>query len=366
VNKKWILGCGLTVALVVGSAAHIKYFSQAAYGHLALIYSARPIDAYLTDPSVDRTVKEKLLKVKQIREFAIRELKLPDNDSYKMYVQIKRPYVVWNVIATPELSMQPVQWCFPVAGCASYRGYFDKRNALAFASSMQKAGYDVQVAEVPAYSTLGWFKDPVISTFIHYSEPQLARLIFHELAHQVLYVKGDSQFNESFAMAIEEEGVERWIAKYGNEEMRQAHIANKRRKKEFLALLAKYQMQLWNNYASDATVEMKRAEKARILNALQDEFRSVKVGWNGYSGYDGWFARPLNNAHLASIATYHSLVPGFRKLMKDQEDLQKFYRTAKSLASLPHGLRQEQLAELGKDSAVPVPVEQVKVLQEQS
>lgn len=364
-NKKWILGCGFIVALVA-SAAHIKYYFQAAYGHLALFSAARPIDAYLADPSIDGELKERLLKVKRIRDFAIRELKLPDNDSYTMYADIQRPYVVWNVIATPELSMQPVQWCFPVAGCASYRGYFDKGDALAFAASMQKAGYDVQVAAVPAYSTLGWFKDPVMSTFIHYSEPQLARLIFHELAHQVLYIKGDSQFNESFAMAVEEEGVARWIAKYGDEEMRQAHIANKQRKKEFLALLAKYQARLWDNYARIATAEMKRTEKAKILNALQDEFRMVKVSWNGYDGYDGWFARPLNNAHLASIATYHSLVPGFRKLMKDQTDLQEFYRTAKSLASLPHGLRQEQIAELGKDDAAPVPVQQVKVLKEQS
>jgi predicted aminopeptidase len=365
VKKKWILGCGLAIALVAGSA-HLKYYFQAAYGQLALISSARPIDAVLADPSVDEGLKAKLAKVRQIRDFAIRELKLPDSDSYKAYVQLDRPYVVWNVIATPELSMQPVEWCFPVAGCTSYRGYYDKSDALAFARSMQRAGYDVHVTEVPAYSTLGWFSDPVISTFINYSEPQLARLIFHELAHQVLYVKGDSQFNESFAVAIEEEGVERWIAKHGNESMLQAHIASNIRKREFIALLAKYQKRLSDNYASIATVEKKRAEKVKILNALQDEFRTVKVGWKGYSGYDGWFARKLNNAHLASIATYHSFVPGFRALMKKQADFQAFYVTAKSLAALPQRIRQEQLAGLGKENAGPVPAGQVKASQEQS
>lgn len=364
-NKKWIIGCSLSVALVAGSP-HTKYLFQAAYGHLALLSSARPIDSYLADPSVDEELKAKLVKVKQIRDFAIRELNLPDTDSYKMYVAIDRPYVVWNVIATPELSMQPVEWCFPIAGCASYRGYYNKHEALAFARSMQEAGYDVHVAAVPAYSTLGWFNDPVISTFINYSEPQLARLIFHEMAHQVLYVKGDSQFNESFAVAIEEEGVERWIAKHGDEEMRQTYLANNKRKKDFLALLAKYQSQLSVNYASDATVEEKRAEKEKIMNALQDEFKAVRVGWQGYAGYDGWFARQLNNAHLASIATYHSLVPGFRALMKKGEDLQSFYGAAKSLASLPHGIRQEQLFGLGTDNAGTVPIEQVKVSQEQS
>lgn len=364
-KKKWIAAGGLTLALVAGSA-HINYYFQAAYGQLALLSRARPIEAYLADPSVDEGLKAKLARISQIRDFAIRELKIPDSDSYRTYVEIDRSYVVWNVIATPELSMQPVEWCFPVAGCTSYRGYYNKRDALAFASSMQQAGYDVHVAEVPAYSTLGWFSDPVISTFIHYSEPQLARLIFHELAHQVLYVKGDSQFNESFAVAVEEEGVERWIAEHGDDAMLQAHTASTMRKREFLALLGKYQQRLSDNYASNATAEQKRAEKARILDALQDEFLAVKVGWKGYSGYDRWFARPLNNAHLASIATYHSLAPGFRALMKQQADFQAFYVTAKSLASLPPDMRQEQLVGLAKDNAGPELAKQVKAAQGQS
>lgn len=364
-KKKWILAGGLALALIAGSA-HFKYYLQAGYGQLLIISNAHPIDAYLADPSVDVSLKVRLAKVKRIRDFAIRELELPDSDSFTTYVDIKRPYVAWNVIATPELSLRPVEWCFPIAGCASYRGYFNKNDALAFARSMQKAGYDVHVTEVPAYSTLGWFSDPVMSSFINYSEAQLARLIFHELAHQVLYVKGDSQFNESFAVAIEEEGVERWIAMHGDEKMRLTLMANNKRKKEFLALLAKYQKRLADNYASDATVEMKRAEKARILTALQDEFRTVKVGWNGYTGYDGWFARQLNNAHIASIATYHSFVPGFRTLMKDQANFQAFYATARSLAALPQGLRREQLSGLEKVELPPVPGEQVKVSQEQT
>ncbi len=364
-KKKWIFGCAFIMVLIAGSA-HIKYFSQAAYGQLSLLANARPIDAYLKDPAIDEGLKARLEMVKQIRAFAIRELQLPDSDSYKAYVDIDRSYVVWNVIATPELSMRPVEWCFPIVGCTSYRGYYNKNDALAFAGSMQKAGYDVHVAEVPAYSTLGWFSDPVISTFINYSEPQLARLIFHELAHQVLYVKGDSQFNESFAVAIEEAGVERWIARHGNEAMLQSHMVNTIRKREFLALLGKYQQRLSDNYASIATVEKKRAEKKKILNALKDEFHTVKVGWNGYSGYDGWFARPLNNAHLASMATYHSLVPGFRALMKKQASFEEFYVTARSLASLPQELRKEQLAGLAKDNADAVRVEQVPGEQDRS
>lgn len=349
------LVAGLLLAFTA-SYAHITYYTQAVHGQLALLVAMRPIDSYLADPQTDPTLKQKLVKVKQIRDFAVRELGLPDNGSYKQYADIGRDYVVWNVIATPELSMQPVQWCYPVAGCASYRGYYDKNAALSHARTLQSAGYDVHVAGVPAYSTLGWFSDPVLSTFIHYSEPQLARLIFHELAHQVLFAHGDSQFNESFAMAIEEVGVERWIAQHGDESMRQRHLKNETRKKDFLALLRKYQEQLQTVYASDASDDEKRARKAEIFLALRDEFQHVKVAWNGYAGYDGWFAQKLTNAHLASIATYHAFVPGFKALLAKQTMLPAFYETVRSLAALPLELRHEQLTQLGEMEVRSTPV----------
>lgn len=360
---RWVLVFGLVLALVTGSA-HISYYGQAIHGQLSILFNARPIDDYIADPLVDEQLKQKLAKVKEIREFAVRELGLPDNDSYRKYVDIKRPYVVWNVIATPELSMRPIEWCFPVAGCVSYRGYYDKEEALSYAKSLQQAGYDVHVAEVPAYSTLGWFSDPVISTFIHYSETQLARLIFHELAHQVLYTKNDSQFNESFAVAIEEEGVRRWIAKHGNEDMNQAYVKYEDRKKDFLGLLFKYQKRLADNYARDVSQNEKRTGKAKIFQALRDEFQGLKVTWNGYAGYDRWFSQPLTNAHLASIATYHNFVPGFRALMARQSDFPAFYVTAKSLAALPKPLRDKQLALLGKDATLPGPVKRLKTGQD--
>jgi predicted aminopeptidase len=356
-SMRRFLAGGLLLAFTAGYA-HIAYYTQAVHGQLALLAAMRPIDAYLADPQIDAALKQKLVKVKQIRDFAVRELGLPDNESYKHYADIGRDYVVWNVIATPELSMQPVQWCYPVAGCASYRGYYNKNDALSYARTLQSAGYDVHVAGVPAYSTLGWFSDPVLSTFIHYSEPQLARLIFHELAHQVLFAHGDSQFNESFAMAIEEVGVERWIEQHGDENMRQRHLKNESRKKDFLALLRKYQEQLQTVYASDANDDEKRARKAEIFLALRDEFQHVRVAWNGYAGYDGWFAQKLTNAHLASIATYHRFVPGFKALLEKQNRLPAFYETVRSLAALPLDLRHEQLTQLGQTEARPTPVNQ--------
>ncbi|WP_334189287.1 aminopeptidase [Noviherbaspirillum sp.] len=352
-----ILLSGFLLAAVAGYS-HIAYYGQAVHGQLAMLAAMRPINAYLEDPHVDPALKRQLMKVQQIRNFAVQELGLPANESYTHYADIGREYVVWNVIATPELSMQPVQWCYPVAGCANYRGYYDKDDALSHARTLQAAGYDVHVAGVPAYSTLGWFSDPVLSTFIHYSEPQLARLVFHELAHQVLFAHGDSEFNESFAMAVEEAGVERWIARYGDESMRQRHLKNESRKKDFLALLEKYQARLQRVYASEASNDEKRARKAEIFRALRDEFQHVRVAWNGYAGYDGWFAQKLTNAHLASIATYHNFVPGFKALLAKQTKLPEFYETVRSLAALPLKLRHEQLTQLGQPEMRSTPVSQ--------
>jgi predicted aminopeptidase len=356
-SARQILLSGLLVAVIAGYT-HIAYYGQAVHGQLAMLVAMQPIDAYLADPHVDPALKQKLVKVKQIRDFAVKELGLPDNESYTHYADIGREYVVWNVIATPELSMQPVQWCYPVAGCTTYRGYYDKNDALSYARTLQAAGYDVHVTGVPAYSTLGWFSDPVLSTFIHYSETQLARLIFHELAHQVLYAHGDSQFNESFAMAVEEAGVERWIAQHGDESMRQRHLKNESRKKDFLALLEKYQERLQRVYEGDASNEEKRARKAEIFRALHDEFQHVRVAWNGYPGYDGWFAQKLTNAHLASLATYHNFVPGFKALLAKQTKLPEFYKTVKSLAALPLKVRHEQLTQLGQPDMRSTPVSQ--------
>ena len=195
-------------ASLLASCSTLNYYSQAAQGQLELLADARPIDDWLADPATNTSLRHRLEAARQIRRFAVQQMGLPDNDSYKNYAALKRQYVLWNVVATPELSLKPLQWCFPVAGCVNYRGYYSKEDAQAYAQELRAGGHDVQVGGVPAYSTLGWFNDPLISTFINYPDAELARLIFHELAHQVVYVAGDSQFNESFASAVEEAGVE--------------------------------------------------------------------------------------------------------------------------------------------------------------
>jgi predicted aminopeptidase len=343
-----VLGVVAGVTAAVTGCAQLGYYAQAVEGQLTLLSEARPIDEWLANPGTEAKLKNRLTKVKEIRHFAATELGLPDNESYKSYADLKRPYVLWNVVATPALSLKPVHWCFPIAGCVNYRGYYSKREAQNFAEQLREQGYDVQVAGVPAYSTLGWFNDPVLSTFIQYPDAELARLVFHELAHQVAYAKDDSRFNESFAVAVEEVGVERWMEKYGDERMRKLFADYTARKKDFLGLLGKYRQQLLVNYGSDATDADKKLRKAEIFKALKEEYLVIKTErWNGYPGYDRWFADPLSNAHLSTVSTYHDLVPRFRALLKKEKDLPHFYNAVRHLATLDKLDRHQQLANLG-------------------
>lgn len=354
-GKKWRIGllCGL--AALAGGCTQLGYFVQAAQGQLSLMAQARPIDDWLADPGAADKLKVRLSRVKEIRRFAAHSLGLPDNGTFTTYAELKRPYVLWNIVATPALSLQARQWCFPIAGCVNYRGYYSKEEAQIYAAALRSENYDVQVSGVPAYSTLGWFDDPVLSTFVEYPEAELARLMFHELAHQVAYAPGDSRFNESFAVAVEEVGVERWLDTYGDEKMRAGYRAQTARKQDFLALLLKTRQALQANYASAASDRLKNTGKAQIFQAMQDEYRRLKQGWGGYAGYDRWFAEPLNNAHLALVATYHDFVPGFRALLRQEKDLGKFYAAVRTLSALDQQQRHQRLA--GLVPVIPAPVQ---------
>lgn len=300
-----------------------------------MMQRARPIDDLLADKSLGDDLRTRLRKALEIREFAARELGLPENASYTLYADLGRPYVVWNVFAAPELSLELKESCFPVAGCVKYRGYFDPAAAQRHAESLRAQGWDVYVAGVPAYSTLGWFDDPVLNTFIHLQEGSLARLIFHELAHQVVYLKGDSTFNESFATAVEEAGVQRWLAQVDDPAVEAAFRTYERRRRDFLALLSRHRHALEAVYASGAPVEGVRAEKAKVFEDLQHDYALLKQAWGGYAGYDRWFAGGPGNAHLASVSTYHALVPAFRALLAaERGDLPAFYSRARSLAAM--------------------------------
>ena len=338
-------GTLLLLGLSVG-CAQIRYYAQAVQGQSSLLLQAKPVDDWLQDPALDPKLRTRLQQAKTIRQFAVTELGLPQNGSYQSYVDIHRPYVLWNVVATDEFSFNPRSWCFPVAGCVSYRGYYNQADAQAFASELRGEGADVQVSGVPAYSTLGWFNDPLISSFIQYPESELARLMFHELSHQLLYVAGDTRFNESFASTVEEAGLQRWLEQRGEAKLRDAYAAGKMRRKEFLALLLNTRQKLEANYASAASIDAKRAEKARLFAELKNEYQTLKQQWGGFAGYDRWFAEPLSNAHWVAIANYEEFVPGFRVLLAQQGDFPHFYAAARAIGELPQPQRAQELRRL--------------------
>ena len=341
--KYFILFLVVCIVSLVSGCASIGYYAQAAQGQLSLLYRAKPIQSWLSDAEIDEKLKEKLRRVQEIREFAVREMGLPNNASYTSYADLNRQFVVWNVVATPELSLIPLQWCFPVAGCVNYRGYYDKQAAHNFAEELNKQGLDVRVSGVPAYSTLGYFNDPVLSTFIHYSEPELARLIFHELAHQIAYASGDSTFNESFATTIEEIGVSRWLAAQGDDSLNANHHLFQSRRKDFLNLLNTYRLKLKDTYRLPISDELKRKQKIELVRSIESDYNFLKQTWDGYTGYDRWFNAPVSNAHFVLIATYHELVPEFNALLAEKGNLKDFYREVIDLAGMNAKTRHQVL-----------------------
>jgi predicted aminopeptidase len=333
--------------LLVSGCSNVGYYWQSVSGQVGIWRRERPIEEVINDAATPETLRQKLAAVVRIRDFASRELGLPDNRSYRDYADLGRPYAVWNVFAAPEFSLQPVRWCFLFAGCVSYRGYFSREEADGFSSELAAQGYDVHVGGVAAYSTLGWFADPVLNTFIQFSEPEMARLVFHELAHQVVYVKDDSTFNESFAVAVEQEGLRRWFERSGDAKGREAYERGRKMRAEFSGLMQKHRARFDALYRSGLQPEAMRSRKRVLLGELEADYRALKAGWGGFGGYDGWFARPPNNALLASIAIYAQRVPAFEALLsREGGDLARFYAAVRQLAARPREERDRELAAL--------------------
>ncbi|SDM15391.1 Predicted aminopeptidase [Geoalkalibacter ferrihydriticus] len=343
---KWVRFLSyLLAAVLLSGCGELAYYSQCVTGHLHLMSRARPITAVLNDPETSPELHERLSRVLEIRNFASRELNLPENGSYRSYADLQRPYVVWNVVATPEFSVDPITWCFPVAGCVPYRGYYKEESARRFAEQLKEQGHDVQVYGVAAYSTLSWFNDPVLNTFSHREETSLAALIFHELAHQQVYVKNDSSFNEAFAVAVELEGVERWLEARGNSEQIEKYRKRFVREEEFVLLLLEMRSRLMQVYALPLDEDLMRSKKEETFELFRNDYAQLKERWDGYAGFDSWLNRPLNNAHFASVSTYRTLVPAFQSLLvRHGGNLKQFYTEAQRLADLPREERSLVLA----------------------
>ena len=352
-RKRWMwTGVLLTLAgaslLALGGCGSVGYLAQSASGHLKLMNAARPVPQVLADPSTTPELRERLELTQRMRDFAIHELKLPDNSSYRSYADLHRGAAVWNVVATPELSLQLQTWCFPIVGCVGYRGYYERAKADDAAAELREQGLEVNVYGVPAYSTLGWLNwlggDPLLSTFIRYPEGELARMIFHELAHQVAYAKGDTPFNESFATAVEQIGGTMWLAQRAEPQAREDYASYDKRRREFRALTMRYRDELDSLYKSAASDEEKRAQKAEIMKRLRADYARLKAeSWGGYSGYDGWFER-ANNASFAVMSAYTDEVPDFQRLFeREGRDFTRFYAEVKRLAALPKDERHATL-----------------------
>jgi predicted aminopeptidase len=333
-----------SLAIALLPACGTLYIAQAAHGEWQVLRDRRPIATVMSDGRTPPVLRSRLAAVQDARNFASQQLGLPDNKSYRSYADLKRTFVVWNVVAVPEFSVEPMRWCFPIAGCVAYRGYFAERRADAFAERLQKRGFDVAVEGVPAYSTLGRFADPVLNTMLIYGDRELAAIIFHELAHQLIYVEDDSEFNEAFAVTVEETGLARWLEFTGRKEELAEYHAERARDFAFNTLFAQRRAELARLYASKLTPEVMRERKRAQLAALAQDMRDLEHREGARSGYEEWIDAGLNNAHLASVATYFDCLPGFERLLaQDDGDLPGFYAAVRALARAPHAERHRAL-----------------------
>jgi predicted aminopeptidase len=331
---RWVRLRWLVVALA-GIALPGCYLLQAATGQFELMMKREPIDRLLADPATTDALRQRLEYVRRARMFAVDELALPDNDSYRSYVALDRPFVVWNVFATERFSVDPRTWCFPIAGCVVYRGYFDRGAAEAYARRLRLEGDDAIVAGVAAYSTLGHFADPVLSSMMRFSDAELAATLFHELAHQIVYVPGDARFNEAFATVVEEEGLGRWLAARGESDAIESWREARARDRQFRDLLLQTRAQLQSLYASAVSEAVMWQRKQQIFGDLKFRYARLRGHWGGYRGYDAWFDQALNNAHLVPIMTYYDCVPGFRRLLAETgDDFQSFYAAVQERSTL--------------------------------
>ncbi|MDB5043981.1 MAG: hypothetical protein JWQ08_31 [Deinococcus sp.] len=342
VRSRWlVLAAFAGLSVLLAGCADVRYLAQAAGGQLDLLRRARPVAAVLADSQTPAETRRKLELVGRVRAFALNQLGLPDHGSFQSYVELGRPAVVWNVFRAPELGINLYRSCFPVAGCVGYRGYFREADAQAYAASRRAAGEDVTVGGVSAYSTLGYLRDPVLSSMLSASDASLIRTIIHELSHPSLYVAGDTIFNESYAVAVEEEGMRRWLAAYGTPELREQDRLAQERAAGFETLLLSTRAELERLYAQSLPPEQMRAGKQAVLDGLQAEYAALRDSWGGYSGYDGWFARGVNNASLGAVAAYSSLVPDFQRLLaRVGGNIPAFIAGAKACAAKPQGERQ--------------------------
>ncbi|MEO8224146.1 MAG: aminopeptidase [Gammaproteobacteria bacterium] len=334
----------LAVALLAGCAG---YYLQAVAGQAAVMRARKPLEQVLADPGTAPDLRRQLLLVDGALLFARLDLGLPATKSYRHYADLGRPFVVWNVFAAPEFSLEPREWCYPVAGCTAYRGWFDEARARDSARDLEARGDDVYVGGVAAYSTLGWLADPVLNTMLGDDDAGLAGLLFHELAHQRFYLPGDTPFNEGFATLVEEEGARRWLELHRDAPGLCNFQLQRTRRASVLGIIAELRKALERIYASGAADSERRQQRSAAFDVARQDYARLRVSWPAPPYFDGWFAPGLNNARLAALASYEELVPAFRALLaREGGDLPRFYRNVEALGGEPPEARAMTLEDL--------------------
>ncbi len=338
----------LAATLIFSGCQSVRFYRQAVAGQFQIFNHQRSVAKLLADPKTPESLKVKLARVLKMREFADKELKLPIKNQYLNYVDLHRPFAVWTVSAAPALSLQPKTWWFPIVGRASYRGYFSREGAKQYGDLLEKKGWDVSIGGVETYSTLGWFRDPLLSTFMDEPEEEIADTLFHELAHQKLFIAGDTDFNETFATAVAEEGVRRWFLAQGKPEVFARFQTKHQHEVRFVKMVLAAQKELGTVYEDPTlSTEEKLARKKEIIARLQKNIAGLKTEWGGDTSFDGWLNHPINNARLASVATYYELVPAFHELLRTSGgDMVKFYAAVKTLGNMTKEKRHLELQKL--------------------
>jgi predicted aminopeptidase len=333
------------VVVLLSGCSSISYYSQLADGQWQLLRAREPVAEVIADPTRPQPLRDHLVQAQKARMFASEHLHLPDNQSYRLYADIGRPYVVWNVFATQEFSLSPENHCFPIAGCVAYRGYYSQGAARGEAALLRQRGMDVSIGGVEAYSTLGWFNDPIMSSMMHWGDERLATLIFHELAHQRFYVKDDTEFNESFATFVEQEGTRQWRAARGLAPLGDSTL---RQRDQFTRLILDTRKRLETLYAQPLSAEAMRQAKAAQFERLRQDYRQLRDSqWAGDKRYDAWINQPMNNARLLPFGLYDQWVPAFAALFKQEGgDWVRFYAAVERMGQLPVGARKTALRQL--------------------
>ncbi len=320
--------------VLLSACSTVSYYSQSIQGQMHLLLNRENIDELVDKPDTPEKLKFSLQQAQAIRQYASEYLALPDNQSYREYVDLKQPYVVWNVFAAPEFSLSPTNWCYPIVGCVSYRGYFAKEDAEQEAKQLSSKNLDVFVGGIAAYSTLGWFDDPLLNTMLHWKPRSLAGLIFHELSHQIIYIQNETSFNEAFSSSVERLGTIQWLLDFYPDQLPN-YLAYLNAQNDFRTLLLDTRKRLMTLYEMPMETVIKRIEKKKIIAEMKISYFSLKKHWPADVHFDAWFNQPINNARLTASMTYLQYIPAFFQIFTQEKgDWHAFYAAVLALEKL--------------------------------